>query len=132
MSKCLSVDSDDEVVQSTCVMDSCRKRFAGIALVCSSCAEKGKKSADEYKKSKGKYIAYKKSQESCIGFGKYKEKTVEWLIENDISYCKWLVKKNFSKALSLSSHDTYQNQPIRIAAEIAKYFNKNHIDYEVE
>jgi hypothetical protein len=131
MSKCLIVDSDDEIVQSTCVMDGCHKRFTGAGLVCLSCAERGKKSAEEYRKHKEEYIAYKTSQQACIGFGKYKDKTVEWLIENDISYCKWLVKNNFLKSKHiLSGSNTYQNQPTRIAVEIADYFDKNHIKYE--
>jgi len=94
----------------------CNKDCFNDKLMCKSCIEESDVSAKAYLKRKEEYIAYKQSQEGVIGFGKYKDKDVKWLIKNDMQYAKWLLtKRNIS---NIYSPNKYLTQMEKIAQEI--------------
>jgi len=132
MSGCLIVDSDDEFVAvptKKCNMAFCENRHSNNGFFCDACIEKDKIAVQKYLEQKEKYIQYKESQKGCVGFGKYKYKTVEWLIEHDKGYCRWLIKQN---ALKIKfDGEGYMNKPAQVAREIAIYFDEKGIEYSL-
>ena len=97
-------------------INNCNNDCFNNNLMCDTCKKDSNERAAINQKQKEKYIAYKRSQEGVIGFGKYKEKTVEWLIKNDIQYAKWLLtKRNVYNAFSPNK---YLTQMEKIAEEI--------------
>jgi hypothetical protein len=128
MSGCLIVDSDDEFVApkmtKNCCMAGCKNRHSNDGFFCDSCVEENTKATEKYLQRKEKYIEYKNSQVGVVGFGKYKDKTVEWLVDNDRGYCRWLIKQN-----GVSLFSRYENQPQRITKEIIEIFERRNIEY---
>ena len=122
---CLIVDEDAPAVPTgKCCMSLsaelgvCGKYCFDDNLICNGCKEETTKDAVEYQKQKEQYKAYKQSQEGVIGFGKYEDKTVDWLVKNDMKYAEWILTKR--KVLTF---DTYRNQMENIAQEIYELLN---------
>ena len=129
---CLFVDEDAPAVPTgKCCMSwgaelgNCRKYCFDNKLICNECCEKTSQEAAEYQKQKDKYKAYKASQLGVIGFGKYKDKTVDWLLANDMKYAEWILTK---RKFEYMPRNTHYNQMERIAEEI---YHKLYTDHPI-
>ena len=128
---CLFVDEDAPAVPTgKCCMswdtsvEVCGKDCFDYNLICNECKEENTKHAVEYQKQKEQYKTYKQSQIGVIGFGKYKDKTVDWLLKHDMKYAEWILTKR--KFEYIPKGYTHRNQMERVAEEIYHKLNTDH------